>query len=407
MTFPFLNNKNKGHYSILTLSILCLTLIMSCKKSLIRPTELCTNDVIIIENEHPKASAIQTLIDKYIAKGIPGFTVLISDDDGLWMNSGGYADIENNIKMQPCHINKLGSVTKMMMGTLVWQLEQDGILDIDDPIKLHIPEVADRIENGNDITLGMLINHTSGVYDIAGDLAYNLAVVNDFSRSWTSEEILEYLEGKAATSLPGTEVRYSNSNTMLIGMVVDAAAGKPHGELLKERILTPLGMENTVYYDYSESFPYNYLAQGYLDFNNDGGDIQNISNLNPGSGNGYTGVYSTVTDLYRFMKALLHDKNLTTSDNLDRIFDSMRLGNSGGWKSSIGGIHDEQRELFEEDLHVYGHAGGDIGYSANLNYFPHNKTIFAATYNYGSNLPSPLRNVLQDLREELFLIMAE
>jgi len=66
------------------------------------------------------------------------------------------------------------------MGTLIWQLIQDGLLQIDDPINKYIPEVADKIENGNEITLAMLINHSSGVYDIAGDLGFNLVVVNDF-----------------------------------------------------------------------------------------------------------------------------------------------------------------------------------------------------------------------------------
>ena len=64
-------------------------------------------------------------------------------------------------------------------------------------------------------------------------------------------------------------------------------------------------MNNTVYYDYSEEFPLGNLAQGYVDFHNDGGNIQNISDLNPGSGNGYTGLYSNAEDMYLFAKALL------------------------------------------------------------------------------------------------------
>ena len=66
---------------------------------------------------------------------------------------------------------------------------------------------------------------------------------------------------------------------------------------MEEHIFEPLGMDQTVYYDYAEDFPYKNLAQGYVDFNNDGNSIENISNLNPGSGNGFTGVYSTVADL--------------------------------------------------------------------------------------------------------------
>jgi len=309
--------------------------------------------------------------------------------------------------MQPCHILKLGSITKMMLGALVWQLVQDGTLNIEDPISKHIPEVAANIENGDDITLGMLINHSSGVYEVAGDLGFNLAIINDMTKSWTSDEIVSYLEGKPATHLPGAEVKYSNTNTMLVSMVIEAATGRPHAELLQERILDPLGMTSTVYYDYSENFPEERLGQGYLDFNNDGGSIQNISNLNPGSGNGFTGVYSTVEDLYRFHHALMREKSLTSSTNLDSIFASMRTEEGGDWQSSIGGIHNEFRDFLDEEILAYGHAGGDIGYSANLNYFPHSNTIFAATYNYGGNLASPLREVRRNLMKELVSLMAE
>lgn len=392
-------------------NILILALIIiisSCKESLIAPTVVCTEDADITLNmSHPKAAALQAKMDEFIGKGIPGITVLIADDDGIWTSSSGYADIENDIKMQPCHLNKLGSITKMMVGALAWQLIQEGKLSIDEPIKTYIPDVASQITNSDDITFGMLLNHTSGIYDVARDLNYNLAVVNDFSYSWSSEEILGFISNKPATHLPGEAVSYSNSNTMIEALIIEAVTGKKHGELLMERILKPLGMNSTVYYDYSGDFPTDRLAQGYLDFNNDGGSIQNISALNPGSGNGYTGVYSTVTDLYRFMKALMIDKTLTTDENLTKIFNSFRLAPGGSWMSSIGGIHNEFRLTLPAEKPAYGHGGGDIGFSANLDYLPHNNTIFAGTYNYGTNLGTALREEISNLQVELIKIMAE
>lgn len=398
--------KNFNHPILL--SILCICLFSTCKKEFIEDSQSCTfNNWTSVNENHPKRVAIQDEINTFINKGFPGMTILISDDDGIWIGSGGYADIENKINMQPCHMLKLGSITKLMLGTLVWQLIQDGDLMINDHISQHIPDVANRIENGNDITLAMLLNHTSGVYDIAGDLTFNLAVINDFTRSWTEDEILKLIEGKSATGLPGEEVSYSNTNTMLVGLIITAVTGRPHGDVLKERIFDHLQMTNTVYYDYGSDFPKENLAQGYLDFHNDGQSIQNISDLNPGSGNGYTGVYSNVWDLHTFMNALLREKTLTTPANLDIIFNNMTAGSGNNWRSSIGSIHDENKNLFEDPVHAYGHAGGDVGYSANLNFFPHNNTIFAATYNYGTNLPSDLGDELGVLRQRLMQIMAD
>lgn len=390
------------------LLLFALLWLAACTPERIGPSVACTADPALPSAAtHPKAAAIQALMDRYVAKGLPGVTVLIADSNGLWYGSAGYASLEDQVPMQPCHLNKLGSVTKMMMGALVWTYIQEGQLDIDAPIGTYIPEVAAGLPYGDEITLGMLLDHSSGIYDIARDLNFNLAVINDFSRSWTAEEILAYVEGKAATHRPGTAVNYSNTNTLLEGMILEAITGRPHAALLQERIFDPLGMNSTVYYAYDRDFPVAHLAQGYLDLHNDGGGIQNISALNPGSGNGYTGVYATVTDLYRFMRALLAEPVLISPENLAFIAQRGRDTPGGSWRSSPGAIHDEFRDVLPAGVHAYGHAGGDIGYSANLNYLPHNGTIFAATYNYGTNLSTPMGGELDALRDALILLMAE
>ena len=386
--------------------------VFSCQSPKIGPTDGCAADVgLTINPDHPKAAAIQALLDEYTAKGLPGISVLVDDEDGTWMGSAGYADLENQIPMQPCHMCKLGSIAKLMMGTLAWQFIQAGELSLDDPIATHIPDVAADVTNGDQITVGMLLNHTAGVYDFARDLNLNLAVINDYEQVWTEEMVLDVIRNRPATHAPGDSLSYSNSHTFLLALVIDAVAGESHRDLLRREIFERLDMENTVYYDYAEPFPRENLAQGYLDFHNDGGDLQNISALNPGNF-GFTGVYSTVGDLYRFMHALMREKSLTTPENLDFIFDNMVSHEWGNWRSSFGAIHQEQIFVLEnfsdaQNVRAFGHAGGDVGYSANLNYFPHNNTIYAAVYNYGTNLPSPLGNELSALRAELILLMAE
>ena len=64
----------------------------------------------------------------------------------------------------------------------MWQFQEDGLLNIKDLISNYVPNVAENITNGDQITIEMLLNHTSGIYTIARDLNYNLAVVNDFTR---------------------------------------------------------------------------------------------------------------------------------------------------------------------------------------------------------------------------------
>lgn len=381
----------------------------ACQERAIPATKAaCENTTsFAINATHPKADLLQSKLDEYVALGLPGASILYADSSGIWMGTSGMADLENNIKMESCHINKLGSVTKMMVGSLLWLMIQDGLLAIDDPISMHIPEVAERIPNGSEITVKMLVNHSSGIADIARDVGFNLAVVNDFARSWTSEEIIEFIEDNEPTNLPGQAVHYSNTNTMLTSLILEAVGGRPHADLLQERIFDPLGMTETIYFDFSGSFSSEHLAQGYLDFNNDGGSIQNITDLNPGNGNGYTGVYSTVADMYVFMKALMVDQSIITPENLDQLQASLLLAESGSFYSSSFGIHSEYINSLEEGVEAFGHSGGDIGYSANLNYFPNSGAIYAGSYNYGTNLPTALGDQVNNMRKELLSIAAQ
>ena len=387
--------------SLLFISVL---LLVGCTKHFIKSTAVCVDNQDFIQSSinHPKGDALQNILDSYIAEGIPGATLLIADSNGIWTGSAGYADLQNNIKMQPCHILKPGSVTKMLIGNLLWQLQEEGKLNIKDLISNYIPNVAENITNGDQITIKMLVNHTSGIYTIARDLNYNLAVVNDFTRGWNSEDIIQYFSNKPATNLPGEKYNYSNTNTLISELIIESITGEPLETTLAEKIFNPLGMNNTVYYDYSEEFPLGNLAQGYVDFHNDGGKIQNISDLNPGSGNGYTGLYSNAEDMYLFSKALFIDNTLISENSLNEILDSFFYSESGNSASSSGAIQREDIEFFGDSITAYGHGGGDIGYAANVTFIENTNTIIVINYNYGTQFWTPLGEKIQELKRAIY-----
>ena len=387
-----------------SLFFISVLLLVGCTKHFIKPTAICMDnqDFIQSSNNHPKGDALQNILDSYIAEGIPGVTLLIADSNGIWAGSSGYADLQNNFKMQPCHILKPGSVTKMIIGNLMWQFQEEGLLNIKDLISKYIPNVAKNITNGDQITIEMLINHTSGIYTIARDLNYNLAVVNDFTRGWNAEEIIQYFSNKPATNLPGEKYNYSNTNTLISELIIESITGEPLENTLAEKVFNPLEMNNTVYYDYSGEFPLGNLAQGYVDFHNDGGNIQNISDLNPGSGNGYTGLYSNAEDMYLFSKALFMDNTLISENSLNEILDSFFYSESGNSASSSGAIHREDIEFFGDSITAYGHGGGDIGYTANVTFIENTNTIIVINYNYGTQFWTPLGEKIQELKRAIY-----
>ena len=385
--------------------LLSILILVSCSKHFIAPTEICVDNPDFLQSSinHPKSNAFKNILDKYTADGLPGVTLLIDDSNGVWTGASGFADIENNIKMQPCHILKPGSVTKMIIGNVMWQLQEEGKVNIEDPIANYLPDLAANITNGDQITIKMLLNHTSGIYPIARDLDYNLAVVNDFTRSWSSEEIIQYFSNKPATNLPGEKFYYSNTNTLISELIIESVTNEPLETTLTEKVFAPLGMNNTVYYDYSEEFPLSNLAQGYVDFHNDGGNIQNISDLNPGSGNGYTGLYSNAEDMYLFAKALFIDHSLISENSLNEILDSFFYSESRNSASSSGAIHRQDIELFGDSIMAYGHSGGDIGYAAHVTFIENSETIIVINYNYGTQFWTPMGDLINNLKEEIYL----
>ena len=150
----------------------------SCSKTDIdRPAILdCTLEKVIIYKTNPKSTIYQSIIDKYVKLGLPGVILLVKNDSGFYVGASGMADIKEGIKMQPCHISKIASVTKFELGVAMMRLQEKGILSLDDPISKYISkDILDKISNGNEpLTIRNLLNHTSGIYDIIDDPGFYL-----------------------------------------------------------------------------------------------------------------------------------------------------------------------------------------------------------------------------------------
>lgn len=377
------------------IGILLITfLFFTCNKVEIGPSSSCNLDFADSSSIHPKAAQYQVIIDNYIKRGLPGIVLLIQDSSGVWIGSSGKADIENNIDMAPCTVSKIASITKLFMGTLILKLQEEGILNVDDKISKYVPQkLIKDIKNANEATIKQILNHTSGIYDIIADQGFYLALLNNPQKKWKPEELLEFAYGKPAKFPIGTSVSYSNTNFLLASLVIDYATGKPHYQLMHEKIITPLNLKHTYYYPHDELAEK--TAQGYFDLYNNG-NIENLTNYNTGSGNGYGGIYSTVNDLRIFLKALLIDKILLNEASLQQMLtftqeeeDTNRALGLGIFKDFLERVPDE---------FAYGHRGRDLAYSADLFYFPKNNTIMVFLVNYGTNGKSALKDVFMEFR---------
>jgi len=374
--------------------IVITIVITGCGKNEIGNTNACFTDFADSSAVHPKAQQYQAIINSYVKKGLPGIVLLIEDSHGLWIGSSGKADIGNNIDMAPCSISKVASITKLYIGTLMLKLQEEGILSLDDKVNKYIPDdLIKHVNNADECTIRQLLNHTSGIYDIIADKGFYMALLNNPEKKWKPDELLKFANNKAAQFAVGSDESYSNTNFLLASMVINYAAKRPHDQVLREKILDPLNLKHTYYYPHDNLLEN--TAQGYFDLYNNG-NIENLTNYNTGSGNGYGGIYSSVNDLKKFIKALLVDKVILNAASLQQMLTF--TGEEKDMHRAFGmGIFKDFLERAPDEF-AYGHRGRDLAYSADLFYFPKNGTIMAFLVNYGTNGKSSLKDVFLDFR---------
>jgi D-alanyl-D-alanine carboxypeptidase len=382
-------------YATALFGLLVLLLPNACQKVEIGHTEACTN--IPTGNTHPKAAAYQAVVDKYTANGLPGISILIRDQNGVWTGAAGKADISKNIDMSPCTVSKAASITKTFIAALVLKMVEEGKFGLDDPLTKWLPEkVLDKLKNARGSTVRQLLNHTTGIVDVIEDSGFYLAVLNNPARKWTPEELLEFVYGDDPEFAPGGGVSYSNTNFLLLVMIIEKATGQDHSDLLREKVITPLALSQSYYYWHDE-LPAT-VAQGYFDLYNNQ-TIVNVTNFNTGSGNGYGGLYANVFDLQVFIEALVRDKTLLMPETLDQMLTFGEPEGTTNKRLGLGIFKDFLERA--PDQFAYGHRGRDLGYTADMFWFPNQDYTLVYLINYGTDAKSELRQQFYDFRKEI------
>jgi D-alanyl-D-alanine carboxypeptidase len=178
---------------------------------------------------------------RIVASGMPGAVVLVKDRAGTRTGAAGFADLGRRSAMRANTSFRIGSVTKSFVAALVLQLAQRGVLRLDDPVERWLPG---RVPNGGAITLRQLLNHTSGLYDYSADPLLADAMYRR-PVPWLPLSLVAVGTSHPPLFAPGTGWGYSNTNYVLLGLVVQAAAQTSVRGQLARRILQPLHLRRT------------------------------------------------------------------------------------------------------------------------------------------------------------------
>src|SRR5215210_5480628 len=155
--------------------------------------------------------------------GAPGAIAAVRTPEGTWVSARGVAGLSSGEPMLADMHHRIGSVTKPFTSTLLLQAEAQGRLSLDDTIEKYIKGVP----NGDEITLSQMADMTSGIADYSGDEQFFDEMTSHPERVWTPQELVRIGIEDSPMFDPGTEWFYSNTNYVLLGLVLEQVSGKP------------------------------------------------------------------------------------------------------------------------------------------------------------------------------------
>ncbi|MFI6034686.1 serine hydrolase domain-containing protein [Streptomyces sp. NPDC051315] len=240
--------------------------------------------------------AVQRQIDQAVRRvmrqaNVPGVSVGVwTPDKGQYVKSFGVADKDTGERMRPDLYMRIGSETKTFTVTAVLQLVDQGRIGLDDTIDEYI----DDVPNGDRITLRQLAGMRSGLFNYSQDDDFYKALTSDPRRSFTPQQLLDYAFEHPVLFPPGEKFSYSNTNLILLGLVVEKISGQSLNDYIQEHVLYPVGLNDTLFPAGSE-FPKPH-AQGYTD-QTASGKVEDTADWDPSWAWAAGAMISTLEDL--------------------------------------------------------------------------------------------------------------
>ncbi|WP_063060169.1 serine hydrolase domain-containing protein [Nocardia sienata] len=247
----------------------------------------------------------------------------VSDRDGHHDIAAAGSGIDQNADSGPATRFRIGSITKTFVATVVLQLVDEGRIDLDAPIARQLP---DPIPGGEQITVRQLLNHTSGLYDYMKEkgMSTNRWRGDDRFASYQPRELLATALRHEPYFAPGTRFRYSNTNYIVAGLLIEHVTGRPYGTEIADRILTPLGLTSTTVPGNDPGVAQPALAASRtID-----GERTSVTDMNPSLDWAAGEMVSTTADLEKFFAALLSGE-LTSPYALAQMRRTVSMGGMG------------------------------------------------------------------------------
>jgi D-alanyl-D-alanine carboxypeptidase len=312
-----------------------------------------------------KADLDAALKKSFKESDAPGVVAAVQTPDFTWVQAMGVADRASGEPMTPEMHHRVGSVTKTFTATLLLKATDEGLLSLDDTIDQYIKGVP----NGDKITLHQMSDMTSGIASYTEDDQWQEEWLSDPTRVWAPEELARIGIKESPLFDPGSAWFYSNTNYVLLGLVLEQVTGKPINQLYQKKIIEPLGLEETSFPGTSSAIPEPYDHGYTLQGKSSGQKPIDSTDWSPSMAWTAGEMISTVDDLLAYGRALGTGKGLLSpkaqKERLDSFVSDVPPLNQPPLKGDLAyGIG------LGKDHGWIGHNGEIPGYNTYLFYHP-------------------------------------
>ncbi|MCH5671262.1 serine hydrolase domain-containing protein [Streptomyces gilvus] len=311
----------------------------------------------------------RTIEDVRRQAGIPGAVVgLWMPGKGCYVRASGVADKATGRPMTPGVYERIGSETKTFTATALLQLVDDHRVRLDDPVSRYVHGVPD----GDRITLRHLAEMRSGLFPYSSDPDFVRDLLSDPERSFTPRQLLAYAFKHKNTFAPGTQFQYSNTNFIVLGLVVEKVSGQRLADFVDARILRPARLHHTLLprgTEFPRPHPHGYTDQTLT------GEVADATHWNPSWAWAAGAMISDLQDLRRWAEVVATGSLLSPRTQAQRL--RMLPTGVAGLSYGLG--------LFDANGWI-GHNGSIPGYETVTVYLPAQRVTLVIMINTDSTV---------------------
>lgn len=314
----------------------------------------------------------------------PGGVFLIAQHGKkLYQKAFGKANLELNVNMTPDQVFQIGSMTKQFTAVAILMLEQQGKLNVNDPVSQYIKDYP----NGDKITVHHLLTHTSGIKDFTK----MKSISSIAQKEMKPEEMVNFFKNEPVDFVPGEKFDYNNSGYVVLGYIIELVSGTSYEDFIKKNIFEKAGMNHSYYASDRKVIPqraygYHKKEQGFVN--------KTVISFSVPFSSG--SLMSTTDDMLKWQQAL-NQNLLLNSKETQKAFQKYKLNNSEeftygyGWHlKEINGIPDRE------------HGGSVFGFKSMGIYIPDEDIYVIGLSNCDCHSPTEItRNIAKATLNEI------